>query len=476
MTRTRAQAWLIRDAEVGGERADLRIRNGRIHSMGPHLPGEKDELEWHAEGGHLIPGLHDHHIHLFALGASLESVRCGPPNVFNAQQLEKALQQASIESGPGHWLRGIGYHESVAGDLDRQSLDRLGPSCPIRIQHRSGARWIFNSLALEELERKTPRNTPNPLEKNTRGEFTGRLNRADQWLRERLAPTAPPELARVNQLLTSLGVTGCCDATPDNDAQSVALFERAQERGEWNPRLRIMGRRELPISQSDQIERGAWKILLDENQLPERSELIQQIRSVHDAGRGVAIHCVTRAELVFAASAIEEAGSLPLDRIEHASVAPPDCIEWLTQLTLAVITQPNFVEERGDQYLEAVHKNDQPWLYRCQGFLKAGVPLAGGTDAPFGNPDPWRAMRAAIDRRTAAGSLLGQEEALSPEQALALFMSPLDSPGGAPRTIRPGQPADLCLLDRNWHAIRNRMDAADIAAIWIRGQRVDQSD
>ena len=114
--------------------------------------------------------------------------------------------------------------------------------------------------------------------------------------------------------------------------------------------------------------------------------------------------------------------------------------------------------------------------HRCQGFLKAGVRLAGGTDAPFGNPDPWRAMRAAIDRRTAGGSLLGREEALSPEQALALFMSPLDSPGGAPRTIRPGEPADLCLLDRGWHGIRDRMDAADLAAVWIRGRRVDQSD
>ncbi|WP_229758442.1 hypothetical protein [Peterkaempfera bronchialis] len=46
---------------------------------------------------------------------------------------------------PGTWVRGVGYHESVAGPLDRDRLDALVAHRPVRVQHRSGALWILNS-------------------------------------------------------------------------------------------------------------------------------------------------------------------------------------------------------------------------------------------------------------------------------------------------------------------------------------------
>jgi predicted amidohydrolase YtcJ len=73
--------------------------------------------------------------------------------------------------------------------------------------------------------------------------------------------------------------------------------------------------------------------------------------------------------------------------------------------------------------------------------------VAGSTDAPFGDPDPWRAMAAAVDRRTRAGAVLGAEERLEPAHALDLFLGPPDRPGGRARAVVPGAPADLCLLD-----------------------------
>ena len=88
--------------------------------------------------------------------------------------------------------------------------------------------------------------------------------------------------------------------------------------------------------------------------------------------------------------------------VEHAAVAPPDVASRLAKLSLTVVTQPNFVRERGDAYLADVEPRDRPWLYRGRGLLEASVPLGGGTDAPFGDPDPWAAMRAAVDRRTEA--------------------------------------------------------------------------
>jgi predicted amidohydrolase YtcJ len=82
-------------------------------------------------------------------------------------------------------------------------------------------------------------------------------------------------------------------------------------------------------------------------------------------------------------------------------------------------------------------------------LLAAGVSVGGGTDAPYGRPDPWAAMAAAVDRAP-----LGPGEAVSPEQALALFLAPLHDPGGHPRRVAVGAPADLCVLDRPWPEAR----------------------
>ena len=73
--------------------------------------------------------------------------------------------------------------------------------------------------------------------------------------------------------------------------------------------------------------------------------------------------------------------------------------------------------------------------------------MGGSTDAPFGHPDPWRDVAAAVDRRTAGGEPLGVREAVSPERALALFLTPPDRPGGPPRRVEVGAPADVVLLD-----------------------------
>src|SRR5690606_28518745 len=151
--------------------------------------------------------------------------------------------------------------------------------------------------------------------------------------------------------------------------------------------------------------------------------------------------------LALALDAWEQAGSVPGDRIEHGSVVPPDLRRVVAARGLTVVTQPGFVLERGDRYLASVDAEDLPHLYPCRGLIEAGIPVGGGTDAPLGHPDPWRAVATAIERQTASGAPLGVREAVSPERALALFLTPPASPGGEPRRVEVGAPADLCLLD-----------------------------
>lgn len=462
---------LITGAEIdGASPLDVRLEGGRIVEIGRSLALRRDEPVLGAAGGALLPGLHDHHLHLFALAAALSSVRCGPPSVRDAQGLARALAARETPGDATDWIRGVGYFESVAGELDRERLDCLVPARPLRIQHRSGALWMLNSAAVERLGLDRGTHAPG-VERDAAGRATGRLFHLDAWLRERLEHAPPPCLAAVGEALSAFGVTGVTDATPGNGPAELHALVAACDRGELRQRVLVMGAPGLPAPAHALVERGSVKLRLDENAPPDFDALLRSIDDAHRDGRPVAIHCVTRAELVLGAGAFAAAGIRPGDRIEHAAVTPPDVMSLLAELRVRVVTQPGFVRERGDAYAEQVDAADRPWLYRCGGFLDAAVPLAAGTDAPFADPDPWRAIQAAVDRRTEAGLVLGEGERLAPELALALFTSPPEAPGDAPRRIAAGARADLCLLDRPWSEARERLSSECVTAT-IRGGSV----
>ena len=224
-----------------------------------------------------------------------------------------------------------------------------------------------------------------------------------------------------------------------------------------------MGTPDLPEpAPSGRVARGAVKALLDDPTPPDFEAFCAAIRAAHAAGRAFAVHCVTRAQGFFAAAAFRDAGARRGDRLEHASVAPPELVALAAELGLAVVTQPHFLAERGDDYRREVEADDLPWLYRARGWLTAGVALGAGSDAPYGSPDPWCGIAAAVHRCSASGAALGPGEALTPEQALALYAAPLCDPGGPARGIAVGADADLCLLDRPWRDARSDSSSANV--------------
>jgi predicted amidohydrolase YtcJ len=219
------------------------------------------------------------------------------------------------------------------------------------------------------------------------------------------------------------------------------------------------------------VEGGPVKVVLADPDLPSLDEVVEWFAAAHRAGRGVAVHCVTRVALVLALAAWDATGAGPVDRIEHAAVVPPELVDPIRRHGLTVVTQPGFVAERGDRYLVDVDQYDRPYLYPCGSLSESGVPVGGSTDAPFGRADPWAAMRAAVRRRTANGAILGAAERVSPARALGLFLGSPDRPGGPLRTVAIGQPADLVLLDGDLAAILEDLDHGHVVAT-IRAGRV----
>lgn len=419
-----------------------------VHPTSGPAPGGDAVID--ATGLLALPGLHDHHLHLLATAAALDSVDCGPGAVRSRGSLGALLADADARIPEERWLRGVGFEETGDAVLDRDALDAVVPGRPVRVQHRSGAMWVLNSIALRLLP---PLPHSADVERDASGRPTGRLFRLDSLVAAAAGRRAP-DLAAVGALLSSYGVTGVTDATPGLDDDTIALLDAATRDGALPQSVTLLG---APLHGHDRIEpwgrpgrgrlhTGPWKIHLHDHDLPAFDDLAAEVTRAHDAGRPVAVHCVTREALILTLAALQDRGPLPGDRIEHASIVPPEVREWMSSLRVRVVTQPGFVAERGDHYLARVDPVDVPHLYPYASLLAAGIPTAPSSDAPYTSANPWAAILAASTRTAPSGTVLSPDESASGAVALGGYLSAADDPGGAARVLAVGAPADLCLV------------------------------
>jgi predicted amidohydrolase YtcJ len=251
----------------------------------------------------------------------------------------------------------------------------------------------------------------------------GRIPSGEARLAEAV-PRRQPDLSALGGQLAAYGVIGITDATPDLDHDDIVFLTTT-----FTQHVRCL---------------APGKKILHDRQL-DLDGLTQWITDRHANSTPVAIHCVTAAQLVVTIAALRAAGTHPQDRIEHAAMVPDPNLRDLADLGVTVVTQPNFVVERGDQYLEDIPADEQNQLWRIASLIHADIPVAGSTDAPFGALDPWAAMRAAVNRATPTGHVLGPQERIEPLQALQMFLGSADRPAQL-RRIAPGQPGDLAIL------------------------------
>ncbi|OBK32372.1 amidohydrolase [Mycobacterium sp. 1245111.1] len=426
---------LIQNAvTLDGTAVDLRMSD-RIDDVAATLTPRPGEDVLDAAGGTVLPGLHDHHVHLYSAAAAATSPRVGPPQVRDRAGLAAAL--AAAEPGDDGWIRAVGYHDSVAGPLDRDALDAIAPAIPLRVQHRSGVLWILNSTGLQRI--------------GLGDHPDGRLRSTGSWAEA--VGRSETSLAELSERLARYGVTGVTDATPDLAIADIVGLSQLHRRGELRQHVHCLapGKRILHDDDLDLEQLAGW------------------IAERHRDDHPVAVHCVTAAQLLVTIAALRETGCHPGDRIEHAAVVPADSMNDLADLGITVVTQPNFVAERGDQYLDEVPADEHDQLWRVASLLDAGVPVALSTDMPFGDGDPWAAMRAAVLRTTPSGVVLGASERVPARTALTMFLGHPDHPI-QPRRIAPGEPADLCVLSVTPETVLAELDAGMVAATVIGGR------
>lgn len=422
-----------RATRLDGSVVDIRL-DEHVTEVAEALTPQRGEDVFDARLDTVIPGLHDHHVHLYSAAAALDSLWVGPAQVSGREELARTL--AAAEVGSDGWIRAVGYHEAVAGPLDRSVLDDLSPSVPLRIQHRSGVLWMLNSAGLARVG----------LADHT----DGRLRSSGAW--SAALQRRESTLAELSNQLAGFGVTGVTDATPDLGVGDLVRLVEEYRHGGLHQHVHCLapGKRILHDDGLDLDELTGW------------------IADRHDDGGPVALHCVTTAQLVVAMAALRAAGGHPQDRIEHAAMVPDDCVTELAGLGVTVVTQPNFVAERGEQYRTDVPEAEHHELWRVASLLDAGVRVALSTDMPFGHADPWAAMRAAVTRRTATGATLGPRERVTAGRALSMFLGAPADPT-QPRTVAPGQLGDVCVLTADPATALRELDKGLVRATIVAG-------
>ena len=376
------------------------------------------------EGGTVIPGLHDHHVHLrssaAAAGVRARRAAAGP----HRGRLRDALA-AAVADADG-WIRAVGYHDSVAGAA---GPSRAGRPVAAGAGPRAAPQWraVDAELAGAGAHRQRPI-TP------TAGS-SGRIRR--------FRVARAPSLRHLSDRLAAFGVTGITEATPGYGQRDIETLTEATQSGGLRQHLHCMAVGRNPAHRGGQHRpgqahpgrhrpRSRRTVPVDRRQPRRRSP-----------GRGA---CVTDSQLVVTIAALREAGGHPGDRIEHAAMVPDDCIADLADLGVTVVTQPNFVAERGDQYLADVPAAQHDQLWRVASLADGRRPRRAVHRYPVRRRRPvgGDARRRTPGHTRRRRSRCGRDGFAASGRCRCSWVGPTGPRRAA--SLAPGQPGDLCVL------------------------------
>ena len=258
---------------------------------------------------------------------------------------------------------------------------------------------------------------------------------------------------RAGQRLAALGITAACDA--DMRCQTLAAYAEADDAGVLAQRIYGLTvhdevdeliRSGLQGRRSGRLAAQAVKIWADGG-MSSRTAAIHGTYPVPPFGSGILYF--TPAELTamvrdFAARGLQvcvhaqgdRAIEIVLDayaqslarrretRAGTASSTAAPCTRALTARAARAADpggQPAGVPVRPGRRVRRGVRRQADQLYAFRSWQRAGITVAGSSDAPVITPDPLTGIRDAILRRTAAGQVIGPDERLAARDALALY-------------------------------------------------------
>jgi predicted amidohydrolase YtcJ len=500
---------LLTDADIvsmaagTGLARSMLVRDDRIVAVGPaervHAAAAPGARVMRLQGAAVIPGLIDAHCHLCDVGYLASGADCSQPGAPDIPAILARLRDAAARTPEGSWVTGSGYVEYKLREgrhPTRADLDTAVPGRPAILFHTSLHACVLNTPALREagFGDRQPDPPGGRFGRDREGRLDGVIYEGPTFsllwggLRrdmERMNATERAGLvARAGQHFAAQGITAACDA--DTRRASLTGYAEADELGvlgvriaglvvhdevDWLLASGLRGRR------SPRLAADSVKIWADGG-MSSRTAAIHGSYPVPPYGSGimyfspdeltamvaefdahrlqVCIHAQgDRAiETVLDTYATVLGGGSPnplRHRIEHAGSMFAPLAARAAALGIVVAAQPGMLSILGDGFAEAFPQRSDE-LYAYASWRRAGIGVAGSSDAPVITADPLVGIRDAVLRRTASGRVLGPGERLTVQDALGMYTA--DAAFAMHReqdigSLEPGKLADFVVLDRN---------------------------
>lgn len=490
------------------------IWKGRVIGVDDELDG-LDASETVDLGGHcVIPGLIDGHTHNGITGLRMQSLDitgCATPD----EALDK-IRAESAATPEGEWIEVVGYDQRVFGrDITASELDAVAGARRVWLRHISSHSSVVSTAVLRASSRPTEHLAD------------GLLVEGDQQIvQEQRMPYSQADieaaLTAAGRQCLSEGITMCVDAGIGANLGSLgdaelAAYQSLRERDELPQRMQVMAGFDAihPVgtAEADGFARGldlgmrtgfgdAWlslgamKMWLDGGMmvrsaavsepyagtsntgvlLMDEDTVAQAVLDGQRAGWQMALHAIGDRSIDVALAAFERAQRDSPDadlrhRIEHAGMIRPDQVARFGALGLTIGTQPCFLWYSGDDFVELVGADRVDWLYRGRSLIDAGVRLVGSTDRPLPG-DPLRGIQVMVDRRTPSGVVVGPDEHITLDEALAAYTVNAAWASGREHdlgALSAGKLADFVVLGASPYAV----DPADIGDIPVERTYID---
>lgn len=479
---------------------------GRIRALGTDrelellLAGKNTECV-DLDGGYVLPGLADCHMHLSMQGMKLAALDFS--EVTSKDELLRLLKERADQTQPGEWILGLNWNENAfhpAVAPDRDELDAVTSRHPVFLTRVCYHSWLANSEAFRRagVDENAEDLASGAYGRDEGGRLNGRIYE-DAGIPFHTAVPKPDFaekkacIRRAAQYALSLGLTAVHtdDLRYLGDLDTMLRIHRELREEDLLlrthqlvfyphlPEARALGLR--AGSGDEWLRIGGAKVFAD-GVLGGRTAWLSEpyaddpgnsgypihtpeafasiVREARDGGFPVAVHAIGDAavDLVLAElerQPVEGATGLP-DRLIHVPVLRREQLARMSRLRLAADIQPPFVagdypwvRERLGQ--RAVHR------YAWRSLIAAGIPCGGSSDAPIEPLSPLHGLYTAVARRKPGETHNGYEpaEKLTLAEAVRLYTYGSAQTAGEEQErgcLAPGYAADFTVVDRPFAA------------------------
>lgn len=503
---TGARVWTGDPAMPWGEAVavsgDEILAVGTASDIAPLIGDETEVIA--AEGGMLVPGFIDTHVHFLAGGSSIASVQLRDAQTPGA--FVRRIEAFAETAGAGEWITdGAWDHTNWGGELpQRDWIDAVTPDNPVWISRLDGHMALANSLALQHagVDADTPDVAGGEIIRDEEGRPTGILkDNAMLLVQEAIPAPAPGQLDAfldaAMQYVAAHGVTSVHDMSDGigDGWAGLETYRRAETRGDLITRIYAV----TPLGEwqklADDIERnghgsewlktGGVKGFMDGSlgshtaamlepftDTPGESgfllDSLENLRAMMTgadaAGLQLNIHAIGDKAIrdlldIFHEVAAENGERARRFRMEHAQHIHPDDIARFAVQDVIASMQPYHAIDDGRWAQDVIGEERAQTTYAFRSLVDSGAHVALGSDWYVAPADPLAGIYAAVTRRTLDGRNPDgwvPEQKITVEQALrgytyeGAYASFEEDRKGM---IKAGMLADMALIDRDLTAI-----------------------